>query len=150
LAGFNSTITGLIRPHMKAEDVTQRYHDSWNKRDADALVGAFIEGGTYRSPDTPPEGVSGQDFAAFVKGVWTVFPDLSVEVIEAGEIRAGVVAHEWIVRGTNSGPGADDKPPSGRSVTLRGASIFHLEGDKIRSEEVYFDRKGLDKQLGLV
>ena len=135
---------------MKAEDVTQRYHDSWNKRDADALVGAFIEGGTYRSPDTPPEGVSGQDFAAFVKGVWTVFPDLSVEVIEAGEIRAGVVAHEWIVRGTNSGPGADDKPPSGRSVTLRGASIFHLEGDKIRSEEVYFDRKGLDKQLGLI
>ena len=103
MAGFNSTITGLIRPHMKAEDVTQRYHDSWNKRDADALVGAFIEGGTYHSPDTPPEGVSAQDFAAFVKGVWTAFPDLSVEVIEAGEIRAGVVAHEWIVRGTNSG-----------------------------------------------
>ena len=76
MAGFNSTITGLIRPHMKAEDVTQRYHDSWNRRDADALVGAFIEGGTYRSPDTPPEGVSGQDFAAFVKGVWTAFPDL--------------------------------------------------------------------------
>ena len=79
LAGCNST------PHMKAEDVTQRYHDSWNRRDADALVGVFIEGGTYRSPDTPPEGVSGQDFAAFVKGVWTAFPDLFVEVIEAGE-----------------------------------------------------------------
>ena len=134
---------------MKAEEITRRYHDAWNKRNVDALVGAFIEGGTYRSPDTPSEGVSGQDFAAFLKGVWTAFPDLSVEVIEAGEIRRGVVAHEWIVRATNTGPGADDNLPSGRAVTLRGASIFHLEGDKIRSEEVYFDRKALDKQLEL-
>jgi steroid delta-isomerase-like uncharacterized protein len=134
---------------MKATEITKRYHDAWTDHDADTLVAAFIEGGTYRSPDTSPVGISGQDLAAFAKEAWTAFPDLSVKVIEAGEIRAGVVAHEWIVRGTNTGPGADDSPPSGRAVAFRGVSIFHLEGNKIRSEEVYFDRKGLDKQLGL-
>jgi len=51
------------------------------------------------------------------------------------------------VRGTNTGPGGDGSEPTGRSVSFQGASIIRVEGDKILSDQTYFDRKGLDEQL---
>jgi len=32
-------------------------------------------------------------------------------------------------------------------MTLQGDSIIQLEGDKIRSDQCYFERKALDKQF---
>src|ERR1700737_4426976 len=88
---------------MKATEVTRRYHDTWNGRDADALVGAFTKDGTFCNPDTYP-GVSGEALATFVEGVWTAFPDFSVELLNAGEIEPGLIADHWLVRGTNTVP----------------------------------------------
>jgi hypothetical protein len=39
-----------------------------------------------------------------------------------GFVEAWVVAHQWLVRGTNTGPGADGSKPTGRTITLQGAS----------------------------
>jgi hypothetical protein len=41
----------------------------------------------------------------------------------------------------------DGSEPTGRTVSFKGASIIQVEGDKIRSDQCYFDRKALDKQL---
>jgi steroid delta-isomerase-like uncharacterized protein len=131
---------------MKATEVTQRYHDTWNGRDADALVAVFTKDGTYCSPDTDP-GISGQALADFVKGVWTAFPDFAIELLNAGEIKPGLVAHHWRVRGTNTGPGGDGSEPTGRTLSFKGASIIQVEGDKIRSDHAYFDRKTIEEQL---
>jgi len=130
---------------MKATEVTRRYHDTWNGRDADALVGAFTKDGTFCNPDTYP-GISGEALADFVKGVWTAVPDFSIELLNAGEIEPGVVAHHWLIRGTDAAR-ADGSKPTGRSFTFQGASIIRVEGDKIRSDHAYFDRKALDQQL---
>jgi len=60
-----------------------------------------------------------------------------------------LVACQWVWRGTNSGTLPDRKPATGRVVTLSGASFVRVEGDKVRSEQVYFDRQDLFEQLGL-
>jgi steroid delta-isomerase-like uncharacterized protein len=129
---------------MKATEITRRYHDTWNNRDADALVACFTKDGTYCSPDTPP--IGGEALANFVKGLWTAVPDFSVEMLNGGEIEPGVVAHHWVVRGTDA-VRPDGSKPTGRAFTILGASIIQLEGDKIRSDQAYFDRKALDQQL---
>jgi hypothetical protein len=98
--------------------------------------------GVVRNP-----GVGGEALAAFVKGVWTAFPDFTIELLNVGEIEAGVGALHWRASGTNSGPGGDDSEPTGLSVSFQGASIIRVEGDKIRSDYAYYDRKGLDEQL---
>jgi hypothetical protein len=36
--------------------------------------------------------------------------------------------------GTNTGPMAEE-PPTGRSVSIKGASILQVEGDKIASDQ---------------
>ena len=67
-------------------------------------------------------------------------------MLNGGEIEPGVVAHHWVVSGTDA-VRPDRSKPTGRSFTIQGASIIKLEGDKIRSDQAYFDRKALDKQL---
>jgi predicted ester cyclase len=131
---------------MKTTEIARRYHDTWNGRDAEALVACFTKDGTFCNPDTYP-GIGGEDLANFVKGVWTAVPDISFELLNAGEIEPGLVAHHWQACGTNTGPGADGSEPTGRTVSFKGASIIQVEGDKIRSDQCYFDRKALDKQL---
>jgi predicted ester cyclase len=102
--------------------------------------------GKYCSPDTDP-GINGETLATFVQGVWAAFPDFTVELLNVGEIEAGLVALHWRVRGTNTGPGGDGSEPTGRSVSFQGASIIRLEGEKIRSDYAYFDRKTIEEQL---
>ncbi len=41
----------------------------------------------------------------------------------------------------------DGTPPTGRTVTLPGASFVQVEGDKIRSEQAYIDRQTVTEQL---
>jgi ketosteroid isomerase-like protein len=130
---------------MKATEITRRYHEAWNGRDADALVAAFTKDGTFCSPETYP-GVSGEAFAAYLKGLWTAFSDFHIELLNAGEIEPGLVAHHWRVQGTNTGQGADGSEPTGRAVTLKG-SIIRVEGDKIVSDQCYFDRTAIAEQL---
>ena len=116
-----------------ATEIARRYHDTWNGRDADALVSSFTKDGIFSNPDTSP-GINGEALANFVKGVWAAIPDFSIELLNGGEIEPGVVAHHWQIRGTNSG----------KEFSFKGASIIRVEGDKIRSDECYFDRKALE------
>jgi hypothetical protein len=58
------------------------------------------------------------------------------------------VAHQWLLRGTNSGPLTDGSAATGRTVTVPGNDVIQVEGDKIRSVEVNYDRQAADDQLG--
>ena len=131
---------------MKSTEVSRRYHDAWNGRDANALVAAFTKDGTFCNPDTYP-GVTPEALAEYVEGLWTAFPDFHIEVLNAGEIEPGLVAHHWLVRGTNTGQGADGSAPTGRTLTLKGASVIQVEGEKIVSDQCYFDRGAIAEQL---
>lgn len=43
------------------------------------------------------------------------------------------MATQWLGRATNGGPLADGSSPTGRPLTVPGASFFQVEGDKIRA-----------------
>jgi predicted ester cyclase len=87
--------------------------------------------------------------ASFAKALFTAYPDASFEIVSIGDTGGGLVAWQWLARATNTGPLADGGPPTGRSVTLPGASFTQVESDKIRSEQAYHDRQTIDEQLGL-
>jgi hypothetical protein len=93
----------------------------------------FTKDGIFSNPDTTP-GINGEALATFVRGVWEAISDISFELLNAGEIEPGVVAHHWRIRGTSSG----------KEFSFKGASIIRVEGDKIRSDENCFDRKALE------
>jgi predicted ester cyclase len=41
----------------------------------------------------------------------------------------------------------DGSAPTGRTLTLKGASIIQLEAEKIVSDQCYFDRVAVGEQL---
>jgi steroid delta-isomerase-like uncharacterized protein len=132
---------------MNAIEVVKRHFEAWKRHDADAIVALYVEGGTYSNPDAG-QGLTGQSIADFAKRIFEAFPDASFEIVSIGDIGGGLVATQWLVRGTNTGPLPDGSPPTGRPVTQPGASFTQVEGDKIRSEQAYHDRSWVE-QLGL-
>lgn len=133
---------------MNAIEVVKRHFDAWNRRDVDAIVATFAEGGTYTTP-IAGHGLTGEAVRRFARGIFTTFPDVSFEIVSIGDLGGGLVATQWLGRATNTGPLAGDQPSTGRPLTVPGASFFLVEGDKIRSGQVYHDRQTMDEQLGL-
>ena len=133
---------------MNALEVSQRLFDAWNRHDADAAFALYAEGATYHNPrfDHP---LKGKAIGDWVKTVLTAYPDLRFEVISRGDTGGGLVATQFVLHGTHTGPLMDGTPPTGRTVTYPLASFAQVEGNKYRSEHIYLDRQGVAEQLGL-
>jgi steroid delta-isomerase-like uncharacterized protein len=132
---------------VNAIQVAHRYFEAWNRRDAKAIIATFAEDGTYSDPSAG-QGLTGESIAAYAKGLWAAFPDLSFEIISAAETDGGVVGSQWLMRGTNTGS-LLGLPPTGRTVAVPGADFIQVEGEKIRSVQGYFDSRAVPEQLGL-
>jgi steroid delta-isomerase-like uncharacterized protein len=133
---------------MNPIEVSQRAIDAWNSHHADALAALYGEDATYHTPrfDHP---LTGQAITDWFKSVLTAYPDLRFEVISRGDIGGGLVASQLVLHATHTGPFMDGTPPTGRTVAYPIAVFTQVEGDKIRSEHVYFDRQTVTEQLGL-
>ena len=103
---------------MNAIEVAQNNFNSWNRHDADAIVAAYAKGGTYRTPRMD-HGLTGQAIGDFAKSVWAAFPDASLEMISIGDTGGGLVAIQWILHGTHTGPLMDGTPPTTSRGFLR-------------------------------
>ena len=133
---------------MNALEVSQRSFDAWNRHDADAVIALYAEDATYHTPRFEHP-LKGKAIGDFLTSVLAAYPDLRFEVISRGDTGGGLVATQFVLHATHTGPFMDGTPPTGRTVAYPIASFAQIEGDKIRSEHVYFDRQGVAEQLGL-
>jgi predicted ester cyclase len=75
------------------------------------------------------------------RDIRTRTPDIAIRIEE--EIAEGdTVVHRWTATGHNAA--------SGRSVSMIGISVYHLQEERIVSEYVVIDRLGIMRQLGIV
>ncbi|MFS8531231.1 nuclear transport factor 2 family protein [Sphaerobacter thermophilus] len=131
---------------MHALDVAGQYFDAWNRRDPDAIMATFAEGGTYADPAAGT--LSGPAIGAYAGSLFTAFPDLHFDLVHVAATDGGRVTAEWLMRGTNTGPFAG-APPTGQTIALPGADFITVDGEKVRSVQGYFDRRTFVEQLGL-
>ncbi len=75
----------------------------------------------------------------------TSYPDAKV-VLDENHFLKDVSFHLWTFTGTNSGPG--EMAPTGKAVTIHGATLLHYRDGKIAEETVYFDVLDWQQQLG--
>ena len=76
------------------------------------------------------------------------FPDLRFELGEL-VVEGDRVALSWTMRGTNTESMAD-RPPSGRSIAVRGLTIYYFADAKITGHRQVVDRLSVVQQLGLI
>ncbi len=113
---------------MNAVDVVQRYFNAWNAHDPEGVVATFVAGGTYSDPGA--SGLTGDAIASYVRGLLDMFPDLSFEAASLTAADDGMVAAEWTVRCTNTGP-FQGLTPTGRAISLRGADFIQVQGKRL-------------------
>jgi steroid delta-isomerase-like uncharacterized protein len=126
--------------------VAAAYFEAWNQHDPGRIVASFADGGTYMDPASGGA-LKGAAIGHYASGLFTAFPDLAFEVVSCGPIGEGMIAAQWLMRGTNTGS-MSGGPPTGKSIALPGADFITIEGSKIRSVRGYFDMKELGHQLG--
>ena len=140
----------MSTPH---QDTIERYFAGWNEHDGNAIVATFAPGGTYEDPNTggPLEGAAIAAYAGRAFGMW---PDVNFEITGAhcaGEDEAGrpVMATQWIMRGTNTGPLPGGMPPTGREIAVPGADFITVSEAGIHSVRGYFSPGDSMRQMGL-
>jgi steroid delta-isomerase-like uncharacterized protein len=126
--------------------IAQSYFDAWNRHDAAGIVALFTAGGTYTDPLAP--GLTGAAIGNYAAGLWESFPDLAFEVGDTTLSGPGMVAAQWLMKGTNTRP-FRGLPPSDRAVVLPGADFIRIDGERIRSVTGYFDGGEVPRQLGM-
>lgn len=124
------------------------YFRAWNAHDAAALAELFTPDGTYEDPTTGGP-VPADRVRAVLDHLVATFPDLAVEytAMTGGDARVVV---EWILRGRNDGELRPGTSPTGRTIALHGASVFELDGDRLRAVRGYYDQQTLVEQMGLM
>ncbi|SRR6266446_2544201 len=98
--------------------------------------------------DSPGGGKGRELIKEAVAGFHKAMPDLRIEfedVFAAGDR----VVLRYTARGTQTGP-YGEIPPTGKTVTVRGITIFQIVNGRIKTEWTEYDRLGILRQLGVV
>jgi len=139
-----------------ALDVVSKYVVALNSRDSDGMNGLraedfvldFVHGDAFENRP-----MSAQDTQMFWPIWFDAFPEFDLEVTRT-VAAAEVVVTQWIFTGNNTGP--LDPPifekrvePTGRTVRLRGVSVYDVIDGRIVRETLYLDLVTLMVELGV-
>jgi steroid delta-isomerase-like uncharacterized protein len=132
-----------------AEKQLQEWARAWSTPDAvERLVSLFTDDCVYE--DVPLGAISRgkAELQGFYHMIYSVFPDFKIELTSqfVTDSRAGA---EWVLSGTQKGdlPGL---PATNKAVSVRGASAFELQGNRLKRCSDYFDLATALRQVGVL
>ena len=122
-------------------------HQSWNKRDFDAVVSNAVKGLAYTDHGRNITLNTRDKFREWTEGWAKAFSDGRItnpQYIDAGDI----VVAQFTAEGTNDGPFGSMKP-TGRKMSLPFCEICHFDKQgRMVSGGCYYDQYTLLTQLG--
>ncbi|MGN6429761.1 MAG: ester cyclase [Gaiellaceae bacterium] len=133
------------------QDFIDRYNDAWNAHDVDAIVAMHTDDSVFENHVTGDVNVGREQIGAAIRGIFSVFPDLSFEG-RRHYIRQDLVIQEWTARGTHEGTmtrGGIEVPPTGKRVEYKGMDVIPIRDGLVARKDVYSDSVTLLRQLGL-
>jgi len=133
------------------QEFIDRYNDAWNAHDVDAIVAMHTDDSVFENHVTGVVNVGRERIGTAIRGIFSVFPDLSFEG-RRQYIRDDLVVQEWTARGTHEGTmtrGGVQVEPTGKQVEYKGMDVIPIENGLVARKDVYSDSVTLLRQLGL-
>jgi steroid delta-isomerase-like uncharacterized protein len=128
--------------------VVREWAAAWNTGDPERMAGLFTEDGAYEDHAFQVVFRGKDGIAQWVSITTGAIDDTHVEVTEA--FRSGDrIAVQWTFSGKDTAGGLGGQPPTGESFSVPAASVFEMEGNKIRRVDDYYNLADLQRQLGL-
>jgi len=136
---------------QELQDFIDSYNDAWNHHDVEAIVAMHTDDSVFENHTTGDVNQGREEIARAIKGIFTVFPDLSFET-RRQYLRQDLVVQEWTARGTHLGTmrrSGIEVEPTGRPVEYRGMDVIPIRAGLVARKDVYSDGVTLLRQLGL-
>ena len=133
------------------QNFIDRYNDAWNAHDVDAILAMHTDDSVFENHVTGDVNVGREQVGAAIRGIFSVFPDLSFEG-RRQYVREDLVVQEWTARGTHEGTmrrGEIEVPPTRRRVEYKGMDVIPIRDGLVARKDVYSDSVTLLRQLGL-
>ncbi len=130
------------------ERMFKDYYAAWNSHDVDKIVSFFTDDGVHEDVAAGAVYRGKNELKAWLGALFVASPDFKLElksIFSAGDW----VAQEWVMTGTQTGA-LGGIPATGKSFSVRGATITELRKDKIRREGDYWNQATLLQQLGVM
>jgi steroid delta-isomerase-like uncharacterized protein len=147
--GSDTVVPALDGPELKG--FIDRYNAAWNDHDVGAILAMHADDSVFENHTTGDLNVGKEEIGNAIRGIFTVFPDLTFET-RRQYIRDGLVVQEWTARGTHLGKmtrAGLEVEPTGKGVEYRGMDVIPIEDGKVARKDVYSDGVTLLRQLGL-
>jgi ketosteroid isomerase-like protein len=115
--------------------IAQQVLDAWNRQDVDAVVDCYAEDCAYLDPNTRGPVVGRENLRRYLTKLfsrWQMHWTMRELFPLAGDEGSAFL---WHARLTPAG--------GGPTVEVEGMDLALLQGDKLRRNEVYFDRMAL-------
>ena len=133
------------------QEFIDRYNAAWNAHDVDAILAMHTDDSVFENHTTGDVNVGKEAIGSAIRGIFSVFPDLSFEGRRT-YIRDDLVVQEWTARGTQEGKmtrSGVEVEPTGRKVEYRGMDVIPIQDGLVARKDVYSDGVTLLRQLGL-
>jgi steroid delta-isomerase-like uncharacterized protein len=128
----------------------REYIMSWNSHDIEKLLSFFTDDCVYEDLATAVVKHGKDELRDLLKDLFVSIPDVQLEfksIFRSG----GWAAMEWVMSGTYTGHSNIAKiAPTGKSFSVRAASILELRGDKISRNSDYWNFASFRQQIGSV
>lgn len=132
----------------KTEKTVHRLIDAWSQHRSQAVDDLFLETGVYEDVAMGQVWNGRDEIKDFLKETFVAVPDFNVELTHCFST-TDMAACEWIMSGTQTGD-FPAVPATGKSFSVRGASVVRLTDGMIKRWTDYYDKFTLLNQLGVV
>lgn len=129
-------------------DFLLRWEAAWAARDSTAFAALFTPDGIYEDLAFESVNRGPDEIVQFLDVTFAAIPDVAITSL--GGFRGDDwAAAEWVFSGTLVAP-LGPIPGNGRSFSVRGSSMFELDGDLIRRESDHYNLATMLRQLALL
>ena len=122
---------------------------AWNSHDVNKVVSFYTDDCFYEDLAFGIVNHGKKELTAFVNTSFVDMPDLKFEVKSVFGAGAWGVT-EWVMSGTFAHSSLPAMPATGKTFSLRGASIVQFRGGKIARETDYYNLTTFLQQVGLM
>jgi steroid delta-isomerase-like uncharacterized protein len=131
----------------ESKAIVQHAIEAWNTGNRDLFDEIWSADYVHHDP-AEPDVRSLEDYKRYVAYVHSRYPGLHFAVDDMlAEGDRVATRYTWRITDT---VGKEDRPPTGRQVTVTGTAIYHLAGGRIAEMWINWDELGYYRQLGVV
>jgi steroid delta-isomerase-like uncharacterized protein len=135
---------GAVNSRDKSMDLVQKQFAAWNAHDGSKVASYYTDDVVYEDVAFGLKAQGHAELQKMAADFFVAVPDFKLEVVSNTSMgNRGSV--EWVFSGTDVG-----LYKTGKTFSVRGASLYELRGGKFSSNRDYYDSASIMRQVGIL